>query len=72
VLGYGAFRDRRIGGVFVVIIIAIVAFVYVSGASEMEREWLARALPRAVSYVLAELKRLGVEEETHGYDSDVG
>jgi hydrogenase maturation protease len=35
-------------------------------------EPVARALPRAVSYVLAELKRLGVEEETDGYDSDVG
>ena len=32
-----------IGGVFAVIMIAIVAFVYVSGSQQIEREWLARA-----------------------------
>ena len=32
-----------IGGVFVVIMVAIVAFVSVSGSRQIEREWLARA-----------------------------
>ena len=32
-----------VGGVFTVIMIAVVAFVYISGNQQMEREWLVRA-----------------------------
>ena len=32
-----------VGGVFVVIMVAIVAFAYVSGSRQIEQEWLARA-----------------------------